>query len=77
MYDPHEREPSQGRVALLQTTLVGNVSASQTLTVMTAAEVKGCIYALTSVGDILVAAVNSSVRVDCTSYQSRDYLAPG
>ena len=69
MYDPHEQEPSQGQVTLLQTTLVGNISASQTLTVLTVAKVKGCIYALTSVGDIPVAAVNSSVCVNCMSYQ--------
>ncbi|KAL4064854.1 CPSF A subunit region-domain-containing protein [Scleroderma yunnanense] len=52
LYDPHEREPSEGRVVLLQTT---------TLTAVTATKVKGCVYALTSVGDTVVAAVNSSV----------------
>jgi len=70
--DPQEREPSQGRVVLLQTTVAGN-PASQTLTAVAAAEVKGCVYALTSVGGIIVAAVNSSVRVNCTCRQSSGY----
>lgn len=60
VYDSQEREPSQGRVVLLQTTVAGN-SASQALTALAAAEVEGCVYALTSVGDIIVAAVNSSL----------------
>lgn len=69
VYDSQEREPSQGRVVLLQTTVAGN-SASQALTALAAAEVEGCVYALTSVGDIIVAAVNSSVRVNCICRQS-------
>ncbi|KIN94881.1 hypothetical protein M404DRAFT_17165 [Pisolithus tinctorius Marx 270] len=61
VYDYHEREPSQGRVILLQKSTGNNLAATQALTVTITADVKGCIYALTSVGDTIVAAVNSSL----------------
>lgn len=61
VYDCHEREPSQGRVILLQKSTGNNLSATQALAVTITANVDGCIYALTSVGNTIVAAVNSSL----------------
>ncbi|KAI6158847.1 CPSF A subunit region-domain-containing protein [Pisolithus thermaeus] len=61
VYDCHEREPSQGHIILLQKSTGHNLSATQALTVTITAHVNGCIYALTSVGNTIVAAVNSSL----------------
>ncbi|KIJ17938.1 hypothetical protein PAXINDRAFT_72888 [Paxillus involutus ATCC 200175] len=57
-YDDREREPSQGRLILLQAS-----DSRGSLMVMASVNVKGCVYALTSVNGTIIAAVNSSVVV--------------
>ncbi|KIK96855.1 hypothetical protein PAXRUDRAFT_10541 [Paxillus rubicundulus Ve08.2h10] len=57
-YDDSEREPSQGRLILLQAS-----DLRRSLMVMASVNVKGCVYALTSVNGTIIAAVNSSVVV--------------
>lgn len=71
VYDCHEREPSQGRVILLQKSTGNNLSATQALAVTITANVDGCIYALTSVGNTIVAAVNSSLVVLRIEYANK------
>ncbi|KAI6039683.1 CPSF A subunit region-domain-containing protein [Pisolithus marmoratus] len=71
VYDHYEHEPSQGRIILLQKTTGHNLSATQALTVTITADVKGCIYALTSVGDTIVAAVNSSLILLRVEYANK------
>ncbi|KAF9219239.1 hypothetical protein BS17DRAFT_431256 [Gyrodon lividus] len=57
-YDDREREPSQGRLILLQAS-----GSRPSFKVMASVNVKGCVYALTSVNGTIIAAVNSSVVV--------------
>ncbi|KAG9315581.1 CPSF A subunit region-domain-containing protein [Chiua virens] len=57
-YDSGEREPSRGRLVLLQAN-----GPRALLVVMASANVKGCVYAITSVQNRVLAAVNSSVIV--------------
>lgn len=61
-YDDGEREPSRGRLVLLQ----ANGSRAY-LVVMASVIVKGCVYAITSVQNMILAAVNSSVSVVVSS----------
>jgi DNA damage-binding protein 1 len=58
-YDDGEREPSRGRLVLLQADCCGRAS----LVVMASVSVGGCVYAITSVQNLILAAVNSSVSV--------------
>ncbi|KAF9236524.1 CPSF A subunit region-domain-containing protein [Melanogaster broomeanus] len=56
--DDREREPSQGRLILLQAN-----SSRTSLIVMASVNVRGCVYALTSIDGTIIAAVNSSVGI--------------
>ncbi|KIJ59461.1 hypothetical protein HYDPIDRAFT_177805 [Hydnomerulius pinastri MD-312] len=57
-FDEGEKEPSQGRLILLQTDTL-----QMRLTVATSISIRGCVYALTSVNGNIIAAINSSVVV--------------
>lgn len=56
LYDDREREPSRGRLVLLQANGSGAF-----LVVMASVNVSGCVYAITSMQNMILAAVNSSV----------------
>lgn len=55
-YEDGEREPSRGRLVLLRTN-----GSRAFLAVMASVSVKGCVYAITSMQNMILAAVNSSV----------------
>lgn len=57
-YDDGEREPSRGRLVLLYAN-----GPQALLTVMASVNVRGCVYAITTVQDLVLAAVNSSVGI--------------
>lgn len=57
-YNAGEREPSQGKLVLLQAN-----GSRAFLVVMASVSVKGCVYAITSVQNMILAAVNSSVGI--------------
>ncbi|KAG6837618.1 hypothetical protein H0H93_006139 [Arthromyces matolae] len=63
--DEDEIEPSRGKLLLLSATHTGESSRFFSLHMSTLAEadVKGCVYAISFIKDIIVAAVNSSVIV--------------
>lgn len=61
-FDAAEQEPSQGRLILLEMSLDNNLAASKVLTICATVPVKGAVYALTSINETIIAAVNSSVR---------------
>jgi DNA damage-binding protein 1 len=58
IYEPDEKEPTKGKLRLF--TAFSSASDLQ-LSLVTSADVKGCVYSLAIVGDTVVAAVNSSV----------------
>lgn len=57
-YDDGEQEPSRGRLMLLQAN-----GTRAFLAVMASVSVRGCVYAITSMQNIILAAVNSSVGI--------------
>ncbi|KAG8214764.1 CPSF A subunit region-domain-containing protein [Butyriboletus roseoflavus] len=57
-YDAGEREPSRGKLVLLQAN-----GSRAFLVVMASVSIKGCVYAITSMQNMILAAVNSSVIV--------------
>lgn len=72
VYDEAEIEPSSGRLIVLTVAATNNGTAKEFKTVA-AANVGGCVFALKSVGDKIVASVNSSVgpsHVICLSNRS-------
>lgn len=62
IYNPEETEPSTGR--LLVFTAFAGVTRMPCLelSMLASTEVKGCVFALSTVEDKIVAAVNSAVR---------------
>lgn len=62
-YKAEENEPSAGRILIFTayTTTTQSKSSSLELSMLTFADVKGCVYSLKVVEDKIVAAVNSSV----------------
>lgn len=63
IYEAEEKEPTNGRLLIFtayQSESPSNTSSLQ-LSMVASADVKGCVYALTVVGDTVVAAVNSAV----------------
>lgn len=62
-YNPEEVEPNHGRI-LVFTVVVADSAPKRTgyqLSLLASTNTKGCVYALVTVGDCIVAAVNSSV----------------
>lgn len=63
IYEAEEKEPTNGRLLIFtayQSESPSNASSLQ-LSMVASTDVKGCVYALTVVGDTVVAAVNSAV----------------
>ncbi len=68
VYEPGEREPTRGRLIVLEASKSG---PDATLSPVTSAEINGCPYSLTTTtGGLIAAAVNSSV---CCSLFSRSF----
>ncbi|KAG6887256.1 hypothetical protein C0992_013156, partial [Termitomyces sp. T32_za158] len=61
--DGPEIEPTAGRILVLSAVPVGGQSKTSSLhiSLLTAADVQGCIYALSFINETVIAAVNSSV----------------
>jgi DNA damage-binding protein 1 len=57
-YEPEEKEPSNGRLLIFT---AFSSSSNVQLSLVTSADVKGCVYSLALVNDAIVATVNSSV----------------
>lgn len=57
-YDDGEREPSRGKLVLLQAN-----GSRASLVAMASVGVRGCVYAITSMQNMILAAVNSSVSL--------------
>ena len=57
-YNDGELEPSRGRLVLLQAN-----DSRASLVVMASVNVKGCVYAIASVQNMILAAVNSCVSI--------------
>ncbi|KAF8635825.1 hypothetical protein AX15_000024 [Amanita polypyramis BW_CC] len=64
-YIPEEIEPVHGRILVFAMIIPESESAqsSRQLSLLASVSVKGCVYALTTVGDCIAAAVNSSVEL--------------
>jgi DNA damage-binding protein 1 len=62
-YEAEEKEPTNGRLLLFtayQSETLSKASILQ-LSLLTSVDVQGCVYAVTVMGDMIVAAVNSAV----------------
>ena len=59
--DPEETEPSSGRLLVFTAIPDSMKEPNLNLLMVTSTEVKGCVYALSIVGQNIVAAVNSAV----------------
>ncbi|KAF9463019.1 CPSF A subunit region-domain-containing protein [Collybia nuda] len=65
LFDAEEKEPTNGRLLIFTAYQSESPSKSSSLqlSMVASTDVKGCVYALTIVGDLVVAAVNSAVRM--------------
>lgn len=67
--DGAEIEPTVGRILVLSAVPVGGQSKTSSLhlSLLAAADVQGCVYAISFVKDTIIATVNSSVNTDFIS----------